>query len=102
MHSIDVVTADGAVITNFAGRVSIDGTDEGFDVSCQAGIYEPNTDYSCSTNTLQLRHIESPITVTLDTENGSKRAEASYTLSIDTTNDTCSCDTFSSYTLMLD
>jgi hypothetical protein len=102
MHSIDVVTADGAVVTNFAGRVTVDGTNEGFDVACQSGMYEPNTNYACSTNTLQLRHIEGPITVTLQTEDGSKRAEATYTLSIDAADDTCSCDTLSSYTLTLE
>ena len=101
MHSIDVVTADGDVVTSFAGRVTVDGTDEGFDVVCRAGMYEPNTNYACSSNTLQLRHIDGPITVTLETENGSKRAEANYTLSIDATDDSCSCDSFSSYTLML-
>ena len=102
MHSIDVVTADGALVTDFAGRVTIDGTDEGFDVICQAGVYESNTNYACSTNTLQLRHIEGSITVTLQTEAGSQRANAKYTLSIDGADDTCSCDSFSSYTLTLE
>ena len=102
MHSIDVVTEDGELVTNFVGRVTIDGTDEGFDVVCAEGMYESNTNYACSSNTLQLRHIEGPITVTLETEDGSKRAEAKYTLSIDAAGDKCSCDTFSSDTLTLE
>ena len=102
MHSIDVVTEDGELVTDFVGRVTIDGTDEGFDAVCQAGMYESNTNYACSTNTLQLRHIDGPIPVTLETEDGSQRAEAQYTLSIDAAGDKCSCDSFSSHTLTLE
>jgi len=102
MHSIDVVTEGGEVVTDFVGRITIDGTDEGFDVVCEAGMYDSNTNYACSGNTLQLHHIEGPITVTFETDDGSKRAEANYTLNIDASSDKCSCDTFSSYTLTLE
>lgn len=102
MHSVDVVTEDDDMVTNFEGRVTFDDTEEGFDVSCQAGVYESNTNYACSTNTLQLRRMGGPITVTLQTEDGSKRAEANYTLSIDAADDKCRCDTFSSHTLTLE